>query len=75
MLKSSLILALAAMTLGLTGCSDDEVTNPADTNARVRVAHLSPDAPAVDVWVDGSRVLENVPFKAFSSYLELPAGD
>jgi uncharacterized surface protein with fasciclin (FAS1) repeats len=43
-------------------------------NAQLRVAHLSPDAPAVDVWVDGSRVLSNVPFAAFSGYLEVPAG-
>lgn len=42
--------------------------------AKVRVAHLSPDAPNVDVWVDDSRVLENVPYKTFSQYLELLSG-
>lgn len=42
--------------------------------ANVRVAHLSPDAPAVDVYVDGAAVLEDVPFGAVSDYLELPAG-
>lgn len=40
----------------------------------VRVAHLSPDAPAVDVWVNGARALSNVPFRAVSGYLALPAG-
>ena len=40
----------------------------------VRVAHLSPDAPAVDVWVNGSVVLNDVPYKAVSDYLKLPAG-
>jgi hypothetical protein len=42
---------------------------------RVRVVHASPDAPAVDVWVDGKAALTNVPFKAISDYLALSAGD
>ncbi len=43
--------------------------------AGVRVAHLSPDAPNVDVYVDGDAVLEDVPFRTVSDYLELPAGE
>lgn len=42
--------------------------------AMVRVIHASPDAPAVDVFVDGNAVLTNVAFPAISNYLELPAG-
>lgn len=44
--------------------------------AQVRVAHLSPDAPNVDVYVNGQPVdaLQNVPYGAVSSYLTLPAG-
>lgn len=42
--------------------------------AMVRVIHASPDAPAVDVFVDGQAALTNVAFKAISKYLELPAG-
>lgn len=42
--------------------------------ALVRVAHLSPDAPNVDVWVDGARALMDVPFTAVSDYLALSAG-
>lgn len=42
--------------------------------ARVRVIHASPDAPAVDVFVNGERALTNVPFFTASDYLELPAG-
>jgi hypothetical protein len=58
------------------GCSDDDdPTRPAMDMAKVRAAHLSPDAPAVDVWVDGTRVLMDVPFEAFSDYLDVPAGD
>ncbi len=43
--------------------------------AQVRVVHASPDAPNVDVWVDGEIVLTDVPFTAVSDYLALPAGD
>ena len=44
------------------------------TTGRVRVLHASPDAPAVDVLVDGAKVLENLPYKEYSEYLALPAG-
>jgi hypothetical protein len=43
--------------------------------AMVRVAHMSPNAPNVDVYVDGNAVLEDVPFGAVSDYLEAPAGE
>src|ERR671911_1253600 len=44
--------------------------------AQVRVAHLSPDAPNVDVSVNGEPVaaLQNVPYGTISPYLPLPAG-
>lgn len=43
-------------------------------NAKVRVVHASPDAPAVDVYVNGNKALTNVPFFTASDYLDLPAG-
>ena len=43
-------------------------------NARVRVVHASPDAPAVDVYVNGQAVLTGVPYFAVSPYLSVPAG-
>jgi Domain of unknown function (DUF4397) len=46
----------------------------AQNEAFVRVVHASPDAPNVDVWVDGETVLTDVPFAAVSDYLTLPAG-
>jgi hypothetical protein len=44
--------------------------------ARVRVLHASPDAPNVDVHLDGALVdaLTNVPFGTISDYLTIPAG-
>jgi len=43
-------------------------------DAQVRVAHLSPDAPNVDVYVNGEPALTVVPYTTVSSYLSLPAG-
>jgi hypothetical protein len=43
--------------------------------ATLRVAHMSPNAPNVDVYADGSAVLEDVAFGAVSDYLEVPAGE
>jgi hypothetical protein len=46
-------------------------------SAMVRVLHASPDAPAVDVYLDDTKVgaLTNVPFGTISGYLAVPAGD
>lgn len=50
----------------------DAATPPAAANrGSLRVWHLSPDAPRVDVWVNGRRVLSGVPYRAASGYLEL----
>ena len=64
MLAAASALALAAVSPALA----------AENDAHVRVLHASPDAPAVDVYVNDTRVLTNVPFKVISNYLPLPAG-
>lgn len=57
---------------GLVPAIDGE--DQPDPTGRLRVAHASPDAPNVDVFLGGERVLADVPFGAVSSYLEVPAG-
>lgn len=47
----------------------------ADAKARVRVIHASPDAPAVDVWVNGAPAFKNAPFKGITPYAELAGGN
>jgi hypothetical protein len=42
--------------------------------ARLRVAHLALDAPAVDVWLSGERLHANVAFRSLSEYAVLPPG-
>ena len=43
-------------------------------NAKVRVGHFSPDAPAVDVYAGDDAILTDVPFGVLSEYLEVPGG-
>lgn len=42
--------------------------------ASVRVVHASPDAPAVDVLVDGNRAITNLAFGQAAGYVDLAAG-
>ncbi|WP_224268814.1 DUF4397 domain-containing protein [Haloprofundus salinisoli] len=42
---------------------------------RVRAVHAVPDAPPVDVYVDGNLVLEGLEFQQVSSYISGPTGN
>jgi hypothetical protein len=65
------VLVLALMTaLALVAPAFAQGTG----QAQVRVAHLAPDAPNVDVYVNGDPVLTDVPYTTVSDYLSLPAG-
>ena len=51
--------------------------SPSTTRAKIRFAHLSPDAPAVDIRVGsatGTRVFTNASFKKVSPYTSVGAG-
>lgn len=76
---STIVVAVMVVT-GLAGVGIATTTgNGAGATeageAELRVAHLSPDAPAVDVLVDGDVALEDVEFGTISDYLEVPAGE
>jgi hypothetical protein len=43
-------------------------------SSQIRVWHLSPDAPAVDVYVNGNKAVSNLAFRSATGYLTLPAG-
>jgi LPXTG-motif cell wall-anchored protein len=58
-----LILLLTAATTAL-----------AQGQARVRVVHASPDAPAVDVWVNDAKAISDVAYKEITAYAPLDAG-
>jgi hypothetical protein len=84
MFAISRYLLAGGLALGLTtaaGASTPlnaiiSVDDPAGNmgGARVRVVHASPDAPAVDVWVEGGRVFESVDFEEITDFVEVPAG-
>lgn len=50
------------------------IVRPLD-NAMVRVFHASPDAPAVNLWVDGSVAIENLDYAQSTGYLTVPEGE
>jgi hypothetical protein len=62
------LCAVAALCLAVATASAQS------SGARVRIVHASPDAPAVDVYINDGKVLENLPFREYSEYLSLPAG-
>jgi hypothetical protein len=72
MIRRLLVLGLVAL-MGLALATPALAQNG---QAQVRVAHLAPDAPNVDVYVNGEPVpaLQNVPYTTISEYLPLPAG-
>jgi hypothetical protein len=45
------------------------------SNASVRIAHMSPDAPAVDVYVDNETVVSGAEFGAITEYTTLATGE
>ncbi|MBX3030606.1 MAG: DUF4397 domain-containing protein [Chloroflexi bacterium] len=75
-LAAASALALVALPVAAQDASSDPSTQPS-ASAMVRVLHASPDAPAVDVHLDGMMVgapLAGLEFGAISPYVEIPAG-
>ncbi len=67
------ILTSVIAALALSACGGGGNASPSP-QAQLRVLHASPDAPNVDVYVDGFKELANVPYPTLSQYLSLPAG-
>jgi len=63
MMKNLTLVALAFATLAI-----------AQPSGRIRVLHASPDAPAVDILVNGTVVIEALPYREYTEYLAVPAG-
>src|SRR5688500_16313933 len=69
-LKRSLGLIGAAALLAVSA-----LPALAADSAQLRVLHASPDAPAVDIWInDEITALTNVPFGTISDYMDVPGG-
>src|SRR5258708_26368670 len=66
----ALTLALAALSFFATSCGSS-------SQSQVRVVHAIPHAPAVDINVNGTKVITNLAFDSFqpaSGYLKVKAG-
>ena len=59
---------------GRSSEADSTELSKAMSGAAVRVAHVSPDAPNVDVYVGGEQVLADVAYGDVSPYLDLKPG-
>ena len=64
----------ATATNGALPTTNDPTSAVANGMAAVRIAHLSPDAPNVDVRVDGRQALSNVGFGTVTPYVVLTPG-
>jgi hypothetical protein len=67
----SLALAVGAL---VSACGDDDNGTAPENAGRVRVVHLSPDAPLLDVLVDDVTVAENVSYLDVPEYVDVEAG-
>ncbi len=72
LVKSALLSTL--LFGAIAGCSDDDDTVVTENNSFLRVYHASPDAPAVNVWLDGKPALSGVEYQQSSGQITLPAG-
>lgn len=70
--KISVLAAVLISSVFLAGCSDDD-SSTAPT-ASLRALHLSADAPAVDVSVNETVVLEDVSYRQASGFLTVNTG-
>ncbi|MEL6526804.1 MAG: DUF4397 domain-containing protein, partial [Chloroflexota bacterium] len=61
------MMALFALTLFSVSAQEDAGT------AEIRVGHFSPDAPNVDIYVNGDLTIENLAYTQVTPFLELPA--
>jgi len=69
-------IAGATAVTGSSVVSAEHTDGHGDSGApRVRAVHASPDTPDVDVFVDGEKVLADLPFRSASPYLEVTDGE
>lgn len=80
-MKLSTKLVVVCSMLAIAACDSDndnvqpqQPIEPPAATLKVQVLHASPDAPAVNVLVDGAEVLSGVDYKVGSSQLTLDEG-
>ena len=74
-----MLTAVLGLSVGTAACSDDDDdngTNPQPQTATLRAVHASPDAPAVDIYVEGvsTPIATNVAYGDATEYATVEAG-
>ena len=72
--RASRVAAVALLAGGLTGLASPAFALE-EGQSQVRVVHNSPDAPPVDIFVNGQRAIENLAFGEATDLVALPSGD
>lgn len=65
-MKNMIKVLVASLSLVLIGCSDDET--PVGS---IRVIHTVPDAPAVNILLNGSAKVSNLDYEQSSGYTQV----
>jgi hypothetical protein len=85
--RVAVLTGIMALMFGLAGSSNSVAAQGeasdcvevlgvgAAGDACINVVHASPDAPDVDVYLDGALALEGLAFGTFSGWVAVPAGD
>lgn len=69
------ITIATALSAALVGCDDDDSHYITAANSSfLRVVHAAPDAPKVNVLLDGQSALQNVDYQQSSGQIPVPAG-
>ncbi|MEN8668281.1 MAG: DUF4397 domain-containing protein [Ketobacter sp.] len=74
MRKLAALSAALAGTLFLTGCDDEDKLYTIFPSGELRVIHASPDAPPVNVLLNGKSKIEGLDYAASSGFTKLLAG-
>ncbi len=53
---------------------NDSFPSVTDGNSMIRFAHLSPDAPTVDIYTEGTELVSDVSFKDISNFVSVNSG-
>ncbi len=72
--RSTAVAALAGAVALVLAISVPALAHGGVEDARVRITHAVPGAPAVDVTIDGAPVLADVEFRTVSEYYALEPG-
>jgi hypothetical protein len=73
--RTATVGLIAVLLVGYAGAGVAVAVQDDGGTANVRVAHMSPDAPPVDILVDNETVVENLSFGNVTDYLSVPGGE